>query len=76
MTKEEKRAHLAKLAHELSDAIHAYNMSRPANEPDETTYVHIAHAIADHFTNDDLWAEENPFHPESPEGRAWEISNG
>ena len=20
--------------------------------------------------------DENPFHPESPEGRAWEISNG
>ena len=29
-------------------------------------------SIADHFTEED----ENPFHPESPEGREWEISNG
>lgn len=54
-----QRAKLAKLAHELSDAIHSYNMARPDNEPDETTYVNMAYSIADHFTHADLWGEDN-----------------
>lgn len=70
--RKEKRASIAKLAYELSDAIHAYNMAQEIGTRDETAYVNMAHSIADHFDD----AGENPFHPESPEGREWEMNHG
>ena len=75
----ERRAKLATMANELSDAIHAYNMAFSGDHKDDTfglsPYVNMAHSIADHFAEEPE-EDENPFHPESPEGRAWEISNG
>ena len=47
--RKEKRAHIAKLAYELSDAIHAYNMAREAGAKDKWAYVNMAHSIAVHF---------------------------
>lgn len=74
----ERRAKLATLANELCDAIHAYNMAFSGDHKADTfglsPYVNMAQSIADHFTETE--ADENPFHPESPEGRAWENAHG